>query len=64
MLSHQTSIPFPVVFSPFEPRNGAPEEPWLPGDLPRDVLWDGARVAALLDIRQMIGPRSEPQDAG
>lgn len=46
----------------FPPRNGAPEEPWLPGDLPRDVLWDGARVAALLDIRQMIGPRSEPQD--
>lgn len=42
--------------------NGAPEEPWLPGDLPRDVLWDGARVAALLDIRQMIGPRSEPQE--
>ena len=43
-------------------RNGAPAEPWLPGDLPRDFLWDAARVAALLDIRQMIGPRSEPQD--
>ena len=50
-LSHAKSpdFPFPMVFSPFEPRNGAPEEPWLPGDLPRDVLWDGARVAALLD---------------
>ena len=44
-----------------KPRNGAPSEPWLPGDIPRDILCDGARVAALLDIRQMIGPRSEPQ---
>jgi len=37
-------------------------EPWLPLDVPRDILYDGARVAALLDIRQMIGPRSEPQE--
>jgi len=37
-------------------------EPWLPHDVPRDILYDAARVAALLDIRQMIGPRSEPQE--
>jgi len=42
--------------------NNALPEPWLPLDVPRDVLYDGARVAALLDIRQMIGPRSEPQE--
>ncbi|CAE7940167.1 metH, partial [Symbiodinium necroappetens] len=41
--------------------NSAPE-PWLPLDVPRDILYDGARVAALLDIRQMIGARSEPQE--
>ncbi|CAK9061568.1 DNA-directed RNA polymerase IV subunit 1 (DNA-directed RNA polymerase D subunit 1) (AtNRPD1a) (Nuclear RNA polymerase D 1a) (Protein RNA-DIRECTED DNA METHYLATION DEFECTIVE 3) (Protein SILENCING DEFECTIVE 4) (Protein SILENCING MOVEMENT DEFICIENT 2) (RNA polymerase IV subunit 1a) (POL IV 1a) [Durusdinium trenchii] len=40
----------------------AGDEPWLPMDLPRDLLCDGARVAALLDIRQMIGARSEPQE--
>lgn len=37
-------------------------EPWLPLDVPRDILYDGARIAALLDIRQMIGARSEPQE--
>jgi len=42
--------------------NNALPEPWLPLDVPRDILYDGARVAALLDIRQMIGPRSEPQE--
>lgn len=51
-----TQISFPWLL------NGAPSEPWLPGDIPRDILCDGARVAALLDIRQMIGPRSEPQE--
>lgn len=42
--------------------NNALPEPWLPLDVPRDILYDGARIAALLDIRQMIGPRSEPQE--
>lgn len=42
--------------------NNAEPEPWLPLDVPRDILYDGARVAALLDIRQMIGPRTEPQE--
>mmetsp|Transcript_62204 Transcript_62204/g.161342 ORF Transcript_62204/g.161342 Transcript_62204/m.161342 type:complete len:460 (-) Transcript_62204:1018-2397(-) len=37
-------------------------EPWLPLDVPRDILYDGARVAALLDIRQMIGGKNEPQE--
>jgi len=41
--------------------NSVPE-PWLPLDIPRDVLYDGARVAALLDIRQMIGGKNEPQE--
>lgn len=36
--------------------------PWLPMDLPRDVLYDGARVAALLDIRHMIGSNRESQE--
>lgn len=31
-------------------------------DVPDDILWDGSRVAALLDIRQMIGARNEPQE--
>eukprot|EP00401_Gymnodinium_catenatum_P004824 CAMPEP_0117548600 /NCGR_PEP_ID=MMETSP0784-20121206/47733_1 /TAXON_ID=39447 /ORGANISM="" /LENGTH=562 /DNA_ID=CAMNT_0005345561 /DNA_START=59 /DNA_END=1747 /DNA_ORIENTATION=- len=38
----------------------APVQPC--GDVPDDILWDGARVATLLDIRQMIGARSEPQE--
>lgn len=42
--------------------NDALPEPGLPLDVPRDILHDGARVAALLDIRQMIGARSEPQE--
>jgi len=42
--------------------HNVPSEPWLPLDVPRDILYDGARVAALLDIRQMIGPRTEPQE--
>jgi len=42
--------------------NNAVSEPWLPLDVPRDILYDGARIAALLDIRQMIGARSEPQE--
>lgn len=40
----------------------APPEPWLPLDVPGDILHDGARVAALLDIRQLIGSRNEPQE--
>mmetsp|Transcript_95366 Transcript_95366/g.269901 ORF Transcript_95366/g.269901 Transcript_95366/m.269901 type:complete len:764 (-) Transcript_95366:34-2325(-) len=32
------------------------------GDMPADVLFDGARVAALLDIRQMIGADNEVQE--
>jgi len=42
--------------------HNATPEPWLPLDMPRDILYDGARVAALLDIRHMIGPRTEPQE--
>lgn len=42
--------------------NNSSLDPWLPLDVPRDILYDGARVAALLDIRQMIGARSEPQE--
>jgi len=42
--------------------NNAVPEPWMPLDVPRDILYDGARVAALLDIRQMIGSRTEPQE--
>lgn len=37
-------------------------EPWLPLDVPRDILYDGARISALLDIRQMIGANIEPQE--
>lgn len=43
--------------------NHSVPSPWLPlSDVPRDILYDGARIAALLDIRQMIGPRTEPQE--
>eukprot|EP00927_Polykrikos_kofoidii_P085235 TRINITY_DN920_c0_g1_i1.p1 TRINITY_DN920_c0_g1~~TRINITY_DN920_c0_g1_i1.p1 ORF type:complete len:917 (-),score=149.72 TRINITY_DN920_c0_g1_i1:137-2887(-) len=42
--------------------NNAIPEPWLPLDVPRDILYDGARIAALLDIRQLIGAKSEPQE--
>eukprot|EP00435_Cladocopium_sp_Y103_P012612 s2706_g3.t1 len=42
--------------------NNSSLDPWLPLDVPRDILYDGARVAALLDIRQMIGARTEPQE--
>lgn len=42
--------------------HGAEPGPWLPLETPRDILYDGARVAALLDIRQLIGPRTEPQE--
>ena len=38
--------------------NNSSLDPWLPLDVPRDILYDGARVAALLDIRQMIGART------
>lgn len=47
---------FPWLLNPKD------EEPWLPLDEPRDVLYDGARVAALLDIRQMLGAHNEPQE--
>lgn len=42
--------------------NNADPEPWLPLNTPRDILHDAARVAALLDIRQMIGAWNEPQE--
>lgn len=42
--------------------NNASPEPWLPLDMPRDILHDAARIAALLDIRQLIGARTEPQE--
>lgn len=43
--------------------NGSrPETLPLYNVLPWDILHDGARVAAILDIRQMIGPNSEPQE--
>jgi len=50
------SVAFPWLL------NNIPAEPWLPLDVPRDILYDGARIAALHDIRQMIGSRSEPQE--
>mmetsp|Transcript_150514 Transcript_150514/g.288438 ORF Transcript_150514/g.288438 Transcript_150514/m.288438 type:complete len:469 (-) Transcript_150514:11-1417(-) len=31
-------------------------------DMPSDIIHDGARIAALLDIRQMIGARREAQE--
>lgn len=42
--------------------NNTTPEPWLPLDVPRDILYDGARIAALLDIRQLIGSQPEPQE--
>merc|ERR1719401_953620 len=51
-----TSAAFPWLLNNAEPQL------WLPLDTPRDILYDGARVAALLDIRQMIGARTEPQE--
>lgn len=47
--------------SPLEPPAAHPARP---SHRTEDLLCDGARVAALLDIRQMIGARSEPQAAG
>ena len=38
--------------------NNSALDPWLPLDVPRDILYDGARVAALLDLRQIIGART------
>lgn len=54
LLHHGISFPWLL--------NGAAAEPWLPLEIPRDILYDAARVAALLDIRQMIGARNEPQE--
>lgn len=42
--------------------NNAAEEPWLPLDVPRDILYDGARIVALLDVRQIIGGGNEAQE--
>lgn len=52
----EQSVAFPWLLNKCQP------EPWLPLDIPRDILYDGARVAALLDIRQIIGSKSEPQE--
>lgn len=59
LLHHGDS--FPEAF-PWLLNNSEQLDPWLPLDVPRDILYDGARVAALLDIRQIIGARSEPQE--
>lgn len=56
VMSTPDGIAFPWLL------NNSVPEPWLPLDVPRDILYDGARVSALLDIRQMIGPRSDPQE--
>ena len=45
---------------PWMLRDDAPAQP--EAEVPRDVLYDGARVAAILDIRQMLGASSEVQD--
>mmetsp|Transcript_57494 Transcript_57494/g.136763 ORF Transcript_57494/g.136763 Transcript_57494/m.136763 type:complete len:611 (-) Transcript_57494:126-1958(-) len=42
--------------------NNATWEPWMPLEVSRDILYDAARVTALLDIRQMMGSRSEAQE--
>lgn len=43
--------------------NTVPAVPtWTKANIPRDVWYDGARVAALLDIRQMIGAETEHQE--
>lgn len=47
----ESSVAFPWLLNDTVPQT------WLPlSDMPRDILYDGARIAALLDIRQMIGP--------
>ena len=52
----------------FGPAQGHPQSPDLDGIIRNYCIYtevgrgDGARVAALLDIRQMIGARSEPQE--
>jgi len=51
-----TGGPFPWLL-----HKGIPE-PWMPLDTPRDILYDAARVVAILDIRQIIGARDEPQE--
>jgi len=42
--------------------NKSPQGPFRPSDTPRDILFDAARIAALLDIRQMIGSTPEAQE--
>mmetsp|Transcript_27760 Transcript_27760/g.64135 ORF Transcript_27760/g.64135 Transcript_27760/m.64135 type:complete len:589 (-) Transcript_27760:184-1950(-) len=42
--------------------NNVTPAPWMPLDVSRDILYDAARVAAILDIRQMMGSRSEAQE--
>lgn len=39
-----------------------PEQDHTKDDVPSDILHDGARIAALLDIRQMIGHAREAQE--
>eukprot|EP00929_Paragymnodinium_shiwhaense_P003939 TRINITY_DN10465_c0_g1_i9.p1 TRINITY_DN10465_c0_g1~~TRINITY_DN10465_c0_g1_i9.p1 ORF type:complete len:708 (+),score=61.71 TRINITY_DN10465_c0_g1_i9:266-2389(+) len=58
--SHSPSAKRPTAFPWLV--NSATPEPWLPLDVPRDILYDGARVAALLDIRQLIGAYPESQE--
>ena len=34
----------------------------MPSDISRDILHDAARVTAILDIRQMMGPDAKAQN--
>lgn len=38
------------------------QKPKVSEHIPEDILWDGSRIAALLDIRQIIGARNEQQE--
>lgn len=48
------SIAFPWLLTSSPPMHNQ--------DVPSDIIHDGARIAALLDIRQMIGARREAQE--
>lgn len=37
-------------------------EAWMPLSMPRDILYDAARIACLLDVRQIIGVNNEAQE--
>lgn len=49
---------FPWLLNP-SPKTPCPEKLC---DVPRDIMLDGARVAAILDIRQLIGAMNEQQE--